>query len=68
VCESVNSFANPTNVTVYSIKPFTQLIVGDHVYGNRELTIPPVNANFTISDGGRFIQISGTLIINQGVC
>jgi hypothetical protein len=68
VCESVNSFANPANVTVYSTKPFTQLMVGDHVYGNRELTISPVNANFTISNGAKFIQISGTLIINEGVC
>lgn len=68
VCESVNSFANPANVEVYSTKPFSQLNVGDHVYGNRQLTIPPVNANFTISDGARFIQISGTLIINVGVC
>jgi hypothetical protein len=64
----VNSIANPANVTIYSTKPFTQLNVGDHVYGNRLLTIPPVNANFTISDGARFIQISGTLIINVGQC
>lgn len=68
VCESINSFASPSNVTVYSTKPFTQLIVGDHVYGNRLLTIPPVNANFTISDGAKFIQLSGTLIINEGFC
>jgi hypothetical protein len=68
VCESVNSFANPANVTVYSIKPFSQLNVGDHVFGDRLMTIPPVNANFTISDGSKFIKISGTLIINQGVC
>jgi len=68
VCESVNSFANPANVTVYSTKPFTQLTIGDHVYGNRGLTIPPVNANFTISNGAKFIQISETLIINEGVC
>jgi hypothetical protein len=27
-----------------------------------------VNANFTISNGARFIQISGTLILNVGVC
>jgi hypothetical protein len=27
-----------------------------------------VNANFTISNGTRFIQISGTLILNVGVC
>jgi hypothetical protein len=68
VCESVNLFANPANVTVYSTKPFTELNVGDHVYGNRQLNIPPVNTNFTISDGAKFIQISGTLIINQGLC
>jgi hypothetical protein len=68
VCESVNLFATPANVTIYSTKPFTQLNVGDHVYGNRLLTIPPVNANFTISDGARFIQISGTLILNVGQC
>jgi hypothetical protein len=68
VCESVNSFANPSNVMVYSIKPFTELNIGDHVFGNHLMTIPPVNADFTISNGSRFIQISGTLIINQGVC
>jgi hypothetical protein len=68
VCESVNSFANPANVTIYSIKPFSELNVGDHVYGNRQLTIPPVNADFTISDGAKFIQISGTLILNVGLC
>jgi hypothetical protein len=32
------------------------------------LTIPPINANFTISNGARFIQISGTLVLNVGVC
>lgn len=68
VCESANSFANPSNVMVYSIKPFTELNIGDHVFGNQLMTIPPVNADFTISNGSRFIQISGTLIINQGVC
>jgi hypothetical protein len=68
VCESVDLFATPSNVTVYSTKPFTQLEIGDNVYGNRLLTIPPVNTNFTISDGAKFIQISGTLIINEGVC
>lgn len=67
VCEST-TFGTPANVTVYSIKPFTSLIVGDNVYGNRELTIPPINSNFTISDGGKFIQISGTLVLNVGVC
>lgn len=68
VCQSVNQFANPANVTVYSKKPFNQLTVGDHVYGDREFTIPPVGANFTISDGVKIIQISGTLIINKGTC
>jgi hypothetical protein len=68
VCESVNSFANPANVAVYSTKPFSLLNVGDHVFGDKTMTFPPINANFTISDGARFIQISGTLIINQGLC
>ena len=69
VCQSINQFGGfPANVTVYSAKPFNQLSVGDHVYGNREFTIPPVGANFTISDGVKIIQISGTLIINTGVC
>jgi hypothetical protein len=27
-----------------------------------------VNANFTISNGNRFIQMSGTLILNAGLC
>jgi len=69
VCQSINQFGGfPANVTVYSAKPFRQLTVGDHVYGNREFSIPPVGANFTISDGVKIIQISGTLIINAGVC
>ena len=68
VCNSVNQFANPANVLVYMSKPFDQLQVGDHVYGDSMLTIPPIGANFTISDGAKFIQISGTEIINVGVC
>jgi len=68
VCESSNMFANPANVTLYSQKPFTSLMVGDHVYGNPSLTIPPIGADFTISNGSYFIQLSGTLIINVGVC
>ena len=68
VCQSVNSFANPSNVRVFTTKPFNILEVGDHVYGNRELTIPPIGADFTISDGARFVQLRGTLIINVGIC
>ena len=69
VCQQINQFGGfAANVTVYSTKPFNQLTVGDHVFGNRELTIPPIGANFTISDGVKIIQISGTLIINTGVC
>jgi len=68
VCELVNQFAKPANVTVYSTKPFSLLNVGDHVFGDKTMTFPPINTNFTISDGVKFIQISGTLIINQGVC
>ena len=68
VCQSVNSFANPSNVRIFTTKPFDELKVGDHVYGNRQLTIPPIGANFTISDGAKFIQLTGTLIINTGIC
>ncbi len=68
VCQSVNSFANPSNVRIFTTKPFDELEVGDHVYGNKQLTIPPIGANFTISDGAKFIQLSGTLIINTGIC
>ena len=68
VCNSVNQFANPANVTVFTTKPFNQLVVGDHVYGDKELTIPPINANFTICDGGYFVQLAGTLVINTGNC
>ena len=67
VCGSTY-FGNPANVTIYSEKPFSQLEIGDHVYGNNLLTIPPINANFTISNGSTFIQIGGTLIINKGIC
>lgn len=68
VCESVNMIANPANVTVFTTKPFNTLEVGDHVYGNKELTIPPIGAKFTISDGAKFVQLSGTLVINVGIC
>lgn len=67
VCQSIMFGGNPANVTFYSEKPFSQLTVGDHIYGNSALTIPPVSMG-TISDGGRFIQIAGTLIVNVGVC
>ena len=67
VCGSTY-FGNPANVTIYSEKPFGNLQVGDHVYGDSLLTIPPIGANFTISDGATFIQIGGTLIINKGIC
>jgi hypothetical protein len=68
VCESVNMIANPANVKVFTTKPFNTLEVGDHVYGNKELTIPPIGAKFTISDGAKFVQLSGTLVINVGIC
>ena len=67
VCNSVNMIANPANVTVYASKPFDQLEIGDNVYGDSSLTIPP-NSKGTISNGGKFIQLNGTLIINMGVC
>jgi len=67
VCGSTN-FGNPANVIVYSEISFGNLQVGDHVYGDSLLTIPPIGANFTISDGATFIQIGGTLIINKGIC
>ena len=68
VCESANIFSNPSNVTIYTTKPFELLVPGDNVFGNLSLTIPPINTNFTISNGDKFIQISGTLILNVGVC
>ena len=68
VCQSVNMITNPANVKVFTTKPFNTLEVGDHVYGNRELTIPPIGGNFTISDGSKFVQLSGTLVINVGIC
>jgi hypothetical protein len=67
VCEQVN-FGDVAIATIYCTKPFDSLVPGDYVFGNSELTIPPINANFTLSNGGKFIQISGTLVINVGVC
>jgi hypothetical protein len=67
-CEAAGMFSNPANVTIYVTKPFELLVPGDNVFGNSLLTIPPINSNFTISNGSRFIQISGTLILNVGVC
>ena len=67
VCESTR-VGTPSNVTIYTTKPFELLVPGDNAFGNLLLTIPPVNANFTISNGSKFIQMSGTLILNVGVC
>jgi hypothetical protein len=68
VCQSVSMIANPSNVQIFTSKPFTSLEPGDYVYGNQSLTIPPIGADFTISNGNRFIQLSGNQIINVGVC
>jgi hypothetical protein len=68
VCQSVSMIANPANVQIFTSKPFTSLESGDYVYGDQQLTIPPVGADFTISNGTRFIQLSGNLIINVGLC
>ena len=68
VCEAANMFANPANVTIYTAKPFNLLVPGDNVFGSPSLLTPPVNANSTISNGTKFIQLSGTLVINVGVC
>ena len=67
VCESTH-VGTQSNVTIYTTKPFELLVPGDNAFGNSLLTIPPVNANFTISNGNRFIQMSGTLILNVGLC
>jgi hypothetical protein len=68
VCQDVTMFATPSNVTIYTLIPFGQLQAGDNVYGNMSLTIPPINANSTISDGATFIQLAGTLVVNVGIC
>jgi len=68
VCQGVSMIANPKNVTIYIPKLFEQLEVGDYVYGDQNLSIPPVDANYTISNGAKFIQLSGNQIINVGVC
>ena len=67
VCGSTH-FGSPKNVTIYTVKPFTSLVPGDYVYGNESLTIPPIGANFTISDGAKFIQLGGNQVINVGIC
>ena len=66
-CDLIN-IPQPSNVTIYCQKAFTDLVVGDNVYGNASLTIPPINTNAIISDGATFIQLSGTLIIGTGLC
>jgi hypothetical protein len=68
VCQSVSMIANPANVNIFTGKPFEMLEPGDYVYGDQMLSIPPVDANYTISNGTKFIQLSGNLIINVGVC
>ena len=68
VCQDVNLFATPSNITIYTLIPFSELEPGDNVYGNISLTIPPQGNIGTISDGATFIQMSGTLILNKGIC
>ena len=68
VCQSVSMIANSSNVQIFTSKPFTSLEPGDYVYGNQSLTIPPIGADFTISNGTNFIQLSGNQIINVGLC
>ena len=66
VCQSVNMIANPANVTIYIPKLFENLEVGDYVYGNQSLTIPPVNANFTISNGGKLFNLAVIKLLMLG--
>ena len=61
----------PSNITIYTTKPFTSLDVGDVIYGNGTLSIPPssVNGN-TISDGAIWVQFnsgSGEILVT-GIC
>lgn len=67
VCEQVD-FGDVARATIFCTKPFELLVPGDHVFGNLALNIPPINANFTLSNGAKFIQVSGTLVLNVGVC
>lgn len=66
-CNLVN-IPQPSNVRIYCQKAFPDLVIGDSVYGNAALTIPPINTNDIISDGASFIQLSGSLIIGTGLC
>jgi hypothetical protein len=66
VCQSIN-YGTPANTVIFIQKPFTSLVVGDHVYGDAALTTPPQSRG-TITNGGMFIQLSGTLVVNVGVC
>ena len=58
----------PSNVTIYCQKAFSDLVIGDNVYGNASLTIAPINTNAIISDGATFIQLGGTLVVGTGLC
>ena len=63
--------ANPANITIYTTVPWPSLVVGDFVYGNSILTVPPSPSNGNIiSDGSIWIQInSGTgQILVTGIC
>lgn len=60
----------PSNVTIYSFKPFGELEFGDFVYGNPECTIPPIGSESIISDGNIFIQIDTEtgFVVNVDLC
>jgi hypothetical protein len=60
----------PSNVTIYSVIPFESLQIGDFVYGNSSLTIPPVFVGNIVSDGARWVQfnIDNGQVLDVGIC
>jgi hypothetical protein len=61
----------PSNVTFYSTATtFNSISVGEYIYGNLMLTIPPTISTNMISDGADWIQVSPSngIVLDTGIC
>ena len=61
----------PANTTIYSTVEWGSLEIGDFIYGNAELTIPPqLGSGNIISDGAIWVQfdVDNGEILDTGLC
>lgn len=60
----------PAQVIIYTLVPYGSLSIGDYVYGNSSLTIPPIGSDIILTNGVTFIQIDliTGIIVDVGSC